>query len=250
MEDLELPRPVVVLSPHLDDAVLSCAHALAASPGSIVVTVFAGAPEIHHRGYNSRTTGRTYAPDALEVRRREDRTALAALGARPVWIDLLDADYAEHRGERPYTDVVRETLARTLSTLAPGTVLLPLGLWHDDHVLVATSALALALALGVETVLYLDLPYGLALPDLVEARLSALSRRCELHEIAIGAGVDVDKDALMRHYESQYRATRRNARRAFTQTMRGGERYWRVTRRPPTGTEAASATPDPGPVGS
>lgn len=244
MEELELPRPVVVLSPHLDDAVLSCAHALAACPGSIVVTVFAGAPDVHHRGYNSKTTGRSYAPDALEVRRSEDRTALAALGARPVWVDLLDADYTEYRGERPYAEVVRETLARTLSTLDPRAVLIPLGLWHDDHVLVATSALPLALALGVETILYMDLPYGLALPDLVENRLAALSRRAELLEVAIGSGTVIDKDSLMRHYESQYRATRRNARRAFAQTMRGAERYWRVSRRPTIG-GGPIATPDP-----
>ncbi|MHB1569770.1 MAG: PIG-L deacetylase family protein [Acidimicrobiales bacterium] len=246
---MKLPRPVVVLSPHLDDAVLSCAHALAACPGSIVVTVFAGAPNVRHRGYNSKTTGHSYAPDALEVRRAEDRAALASLDARPVWIDLLDADYAEHRGGRPYADVVREALAHTLATLAPGTILSPLGLWHDDHVLVATSAIPIALALGVETILYLDLPYGLAMPQLVENRLEALSRGAELHEVAIGEGVVLDKDALMRRYETQYRAARRNARRAFTQTMRGGERYWRLNRQL-SNSGGPSATPDPGPVGS
>ena len=34
----------VVLSPHLDDAVLSVGRFLAASPGTVVITVFAGIP--------------------------------------------------------------------------------------------------------------------------------------------------------------------------------------------------------------
>ena len=36
---------VVVLSPHLDDAVLGCGRLLSAHPGATVVTVYAGAPE-------------------------------------------------------------------------------------------------------------------------------------------------------------------------------------------------------------
>ena len=38
----ELER-VVVLSPHLDDAVLGCGRLMAAHPGATVVTVYAGA---------------------------------------------------------------------------------------------------------------------------------------------------------------------------------------------------------------
>jgi hypothetical protein len=35
----------VVLSPHLDDAVLSVGRFLAANPGTVVITVFAGIPD-------------------------------------------------------------------------------------------------------------------------------------------------------------------------------------------------------------
>src|SRR5436853_287558 len=35
---------MVAISPHLDDAVLSCGQLLAARPGSVVITVFAGMP--------------------------------------------------------------------------------------------------------------------------------------------------------------------------------------------------------------
>jgi LmbE family N-acetylglucosaminyl deacetylase len=40
----EVVEPIVVLSPHLDDAVLSCGVLLAANGGARVVTVFAGMP--------------------------------------------------------------------------------------------------------------------------------------------------------------------------------------------------------------
>ncbi len=42
----ELAR-VVVVSPHLDDAVLGCGQLLAAWPGATVVTVFAGKPAVY-----------------------------------------------------------------------------------------------------------------------------------------------------------------------------------------------------------
>ena len=85
----------------------------------------------------------------------------------------------------------------------------------------------------VESVAYMDLPYGLALPKLVAETIGTLSRTSTLEEVALGDTTTIDKKALMRHYKSQYRATRRNARRAFAQTMRGGERFWRVASNPP-----------------
>ena len=46
--DGELER-VVVVSPHLDDAVLGCGRFLAVHPGATVVTVFAGNPPQYPR---------------------------------------------------------------------------------------------------------------------------------------------------------------------------------------------------------
>jgi hypothetical protein len=40
---------MLVVSPHLDDAVLSCGRWLAAHPGTLVVTVFAGVPSNGNR---------------------------------------------------------------------------------------------------------------------------------------------------------------------------------------------------------
>jgi hypothetical protein len=80
--------PVCFISTHLDDVALSCSHFLAAHPGATVVTVFAGAPpESRVDGWNAKTTGEAYAPDALRVRRDEDALALAVVNASPYWLD-------------------------------------------------------------------------------------------------------------------------------------------------------------------
>lgn len=228
MDSTALAHPIVVVSPHLDDAVLSCANILEAYAATTVVTVFAGAPPVTHRGYNSRVTGRRFAPEAIGVRREEDARALGAVGAHPVWLDLLEQDYATHRGEGDYSTVVAEALRGSLERLHPETVVLPLGLWHPDHLLVSEAGLAVAGERDAATVLYMDLPYGIALPGAVQDRLTSLATSWSLKEIDAGAS-HPDKRALMREYASQVRPTRRSSRRAFAATMRGGERYWRVT---------------------
>lgn len=229
MGDVTLESPVVIVSPHLDDAVLSCSEILATYPGTRVISVLAGAPQSPHRGYNSRTTGRDYAPDAVALRREEDRAALAVVDAAPIWLDLLDKDYESFRPAGDYGSQVEEALESVLNDLHVRTVVIPLGLWHDDHVLVAEACLDVVLARGLAVIVYLDLPYGLALPQLISERLGELRRHGTVEEVAFEGAARVDKRALMRHYRSQYKETRRNARRAFARTMRGGERYWRLT---------------------
>src|ERR1700732_2299673 len=67
--------PLTVISPHLDDAVLSCAQVLLAHPGSTVVTVFAGRPP---DGRWSSWDKACFRPgqDPMRVRQKEDRDAL------------------------------------------------------------------------------------------------------------------------------------------------------------------------------
>ena len=47
----------------------------------IVLTVFAGAPDVRAKGWNTGTTKRKNAADALALRRREDDAAMRMLGA-------------------------------------------------------------------------------------------------------------------------------------------------------------------------
>jgi LmbE family N-acetylglucosaminyl deacetylase len=86
---------VVVLSPHLDDAVLSAWHAVAAG-GTTVVTTFAGIPRDGFVTDLDRAHGARDSAAWMRRRRAEDRDALAVGSASPVHLDLLDAQFAAY----------------------------------------------------------------------------------------------------------------------------------------------------------
>ena len=92
----ELER-IVVVSPHLDDAVLGCGRLLAAHPDATVITVYAGAPPEYPDPMTHWDTaaGFSTGDDVLGARREEDRAALAELNATPVWLDFVEHQYLE-----------------------------------------------------------------------------------------------------------------------------------------------------------
>ena len=155
---------VVYVSPHLDDAVFSAGGAIALDVRSgrrvAVATVFSRGGE-----------------EAL--RRREDRTALARLGAAQIDLALAEAPARDPSlvgarlfaplgdGSAPLVDEVRAALA---SVARGAEVVAPLGVGrHADHQIVhAASA-----ALDGKVSYYEDLPYALCRP-LVARRLAAL----------------------------------------------------------------------------
>src|SRR6476661_3045292 len=79
---------VLLLSPHLDDAVISCGAFLLAHPGTTVVTLFAASPTAYSDPLNEhdQTCGFVPGDDTMAVRRAEDERALAAVGATPAWL--------------------------------------------------------------------------------------------------------------------------------------------------------------------
>src|SRR5437763_1975889 len=88
------PGTLAVISPHLDDGVFACGEALAAHPGSVVVTVFAGMPADPSQSTDwDARCGFASAGEAVAARRAEDRTSLARLGARPHWLEFGDSQY-------------------------------------------------------------------------------------------------------------------------------------------------------------
>jgi LmbE family N-acetylglucosaminyl deacetylase len=228
MSELDVAQPILVLSSHLDDAVLSCGQFLYAHPSTTVVTVLAGAPDAIHEGYNSSTTGKRYAPDAIDVRRDEDRKALGLLGATPVWLDLLDADYSAQRPQEDFVTVIRAEIARVLEQTKPASIFAPLGLMHPDHVAVSDACFELTVNSTSTWYLYMDLPYGLASRRVLSRRLSTVTQRVHLMELSSYNSEPGIKEQAVNLYASQYAPTRKSFRKSFDATLRGEERYWRV----------------------
>lgn len=150
--------PLVVVSTHLDDAVLSCGQLLAAHPGSTVVTVFAGLPGGASGAWDHRTTGLAEGAAAVAARRREDERALQRLDCRPVWLGLLDGQYTPGVPAGRRVDAVASALEAALAESPGRTMLAPLGLEHPDHAVVALACARLSRT-GGSWWLYEDVPY-------------------------------------------------------------------------------------------
>lgn len=129
----ELER-IVVVSPHLDDAVLGATGLLLAHPGSVVVTVCAGAPAQYPDPPTEwdRRGGFVAGDDVLGMRREEDRAALDLLGATPVWLDDVDWQYLDEADRTPPV-ALADLLEPVLQGLDPTAVFLPMGLANPDH---------------------------------------------------------------------------------------------------------------------
>ena len=228
MSGFEPLGPVMVISTHLDDAVLSCAQFIHANPGTTVVTVLAGAPDVYHKGYNSKSTGKPYAPDAVRMRRDEDAKAMSMLSAQYVWLDLLDNDYLQANPRIDDQDEIRDAISGVLRERQPVSVVAPLGLIHADHVAVSDACLELAIRSEHEWYLYMDMPYGPAVPRTVPQRIATVETKVELEVLEPFHGDPDIKRPVMKAYSSQYGPTRRSHRRGFRASMKASEQYWRI----------------------
>ncbi len=168
----------MVLSPHLDDGVLSCGYLLARNPGAQVVTVFAGAPNMRKGTEWDTACGFAPGADVVSMRRHEDEVALNILGATPVWLDFLDAQYLDtDSGIMPTSRALTivEALVETIDVGAPQVVAAPLGLFHDDHVRTYRAWIeALRRRPHLTWLMYADVPYRAHCGTQVQRRLAGL----------------------------------------------------------------------------
>ncbi len=135
---LDAAQPVIVVSPHLDDAVFGCGQLLAVRPGSVVITIFAGAPPTYEAVTEwDALAGFQPGDDVLAARRAEDVHALAALRAHPIWLDFCDSQY--HRS--PGIAEIARALDRAIGESHLRAIFIPLGLFHSDHHLTHAAAL-------------------------------------------------------------------------------------------------------------
>lgn len=151
-----MSQATVILSPHFDDAVLSCWHVLASAADVLVVNVFAGEPEAGTLGWWDRLAGASDSAVSVRARIKEDRQALALAGRVAVNLPFLDGQYRQ-------SDQAPEEIVRALDgVLETGArIYAPAGLGdgHRDHAAVRAAALALH-AKGADVALYADLPHA------------------------------------------------------------------------------------------
>lgn len=219
---------VVILSPHLDDAALSCGgllHCLQGRVSTLVVSICCGTLRVlaadgssklaHRRGHVSPRT-----------RRREDIAAMHSVNADFVHLSFADGIYRRspltgkliYRNERerwvlPRIDDMAHieelylVLRRLCLDLGSILLLSPMGIGHHvDHQITAQVAVRLAAA-GATLLFYEDFPYvadasiGRGDDDGPHEALARLRLTPARH---FALPVDVEgKMALLRHYASQ-----------------------------------------------
>ncbi len=184
----------IYLSPHLDDAALSCGGSIARFVGSgqrvLVVNICTGSPppEGPFSPFAQQMHRQWALPPGEAVRRRiqEDVEALETLGADSYLLDQLDAIYrmptayvgdATLFGEIDLADTLADALPAHIAALAerfPAAIFYaPMGVGqHVDHQ--ATYAAALPFAQrGLSMAFYEDFPY-VAVTGALERRLAQI----------------------------------------------------------------------------
>ena len=242
----------IYLSPHLDDAALSCGgqvyDQVQVDMSALIVTVMAGdPPQGDVSGYARSLHDRwELVQDAAAVRRDEDMAACRVLGADAWHWDFADCIYRtdavtgqpfyvsdeEIFGDiHPDEETLREEIARRLDDLPPHDVLVaPLGVGrHVDHQLVRQAA---EQHRGAAALLYYeDYPYAQesgAVDKLIETNPAIWhSEVVALSAVALQAKIEA-----IHAFRSQLStffvddADLERQIRRFTEAV-GGERRWR-----------------------
>jgi LmbE family N-acetylglucosaminyl deacetylase len=148
--------PVLLLSPHPDDAVLNCCSVLMSDADVRVVNVFTGIPPPGFVSDWDRVCGAQESAQHVRGRIAEDEAVLSGLGTRPVNLPFLDIQYGLRRLSMKTLDrAVAQSVPVASLAYAPAA----LGEGHVDHRLVRSYARALA-GVGVPVRLYADVPYA------------------------------------------------------------------------------------------
>src|ERR1017187_5273886 len=223
-------EPVLFVSTHLDDVVLSCGHFLSKTPQSVVLTALAGAPEKIREGYNSNTTGERYAPNAVQKRRNEDAAAMNLLSVMsPEWLELYDNDFLHRiRRRHDHREIVL-AIDLAIRKIGPGSVVTRLGLAHSDHVAVANACIELAKKSDLEWYLYMDMPYAQRRPKALVEREALVRKSLNLDGLEPLQIDGQQKHEAFKLYESQY-VPIGGGKPEFKQVMMTAEKYWRLIR--------------------
>ncbi|WP_188466004.1 PIG-L family deacetylase [Marivirga lumbricoides] len=178
----------LIISPHLDDAVLSCGASMAQwkEEGAevLVASIFSSCAE-----YNEKMNA------VYQNRRKQDIEALSFLGVKAIHLDFTDAPFRNgnyhsfstilfnHNAEdKELEKSIALAISKLLHEIKPNQVCFPLGVGgHIDHHLVHKSSYHTDFeALKIQ--FYEELPYALV-PGWTEIRLQKLGYAYELYPL-------------------------------------------------------------------
>ncbi len=243
-----------MVSPHLDDAALSCAALFARTEPVDVLTVFAGGPDPPLQGSWDQVCGFVDSAESIPARRAEEEAAFAGTPHRLAFMELVEGQYIDGQHERKEADAIADAIRAWTAANAGGTVALPAGAgrrppgrirarlsWilatsrgptrHPDHLFVRDVGLAaLAQRSDVLPVLYEELPYLFGASAGREARRAAAAWDWKTVEFV----ADVDraaKAARIGAYASQVPHLMLDGTRLdVAANLPPSERYWRLLR--------------------
>jgi LmbE family N-acetylglucosaminyl deacetylase len=193
----------LIISPHLDDAVLSCGQMIADNSDCTVVTVFAGIPPHDQLTPYDEHSAFKSSRDAVIARRAEDIRAMRVLEADYIHLDHLDSQYQPLKPEQVRDDLERVILAH-FPEGEERRVLSPYGLRHPDHELVYESVRAIW-AHGKGPIdrffVYEELPYRVLWPE--AACKKVYDDQIGIKEAKLGVGNKTIKRKAVAFYVSQ-----------------------------------------------
>lgn len=222
---MSVAGPMLLVSPHCDDAVFACGDLLAGHPAAVVVTVFAGGPSPMPPVTRwDAAGGFRDGDDVMAARRAEDREALGVLEARPVWLPFLDAQY----GASPSVVEVAEALHAVIASTGPVSVLAPLGLFHSDHQLAHDACLLVRRGGPLTTWLLYEEAIYRRLDELAVSRLADLrAAGLRMTALATGRPASPRKRRAVAAYRSQLRALAAPGHPGVDDVF-APERLWRI----------------------
>jgi LmbE family N-acetylglucosaminyl deacetylase len=182
-----MSRTFNVISPHLDDASVSCSLFMAANPGSCLTTIFTDGPESVRplTSWDRASRSFTDGADVMGTLREEDTKAAALIQATTRHLPYWDHQYRNDRygyaglPDRDLPEAIAADLLRQGQDPAAGGWVIPLGLGHPDHRLAGDAALIVAERwLQFQPVyVYEELPYAVEGPAEVAGRKWRLAER-------------------------------------------------------------------------
>ena len=249
---------LLLVSPHLDDAALSCA-ALIERPEPIdVLTVFAGEPDPPRQGSWDNLTGFPSSRHSMAARRDEDAAAFSGTPHSMRTMSLLELQYHDVSSRASEDAAIIADALGAWADDGGGTVALPAGagrrrsrlrariertigprggtLPHEDHVFLRDAGLAaLVRRRDVTMLLYEELPY--AWGGRAERAVADAARPWGLNPAEIRLPVDrIAKARRIGAYASQVPHFWGDGRRLDDpDALPPVERYWRLLRQPATG---------------